>query len=203
MPNDNVVKTPDSRKNKRKIKFAAKASRQLELKSSEFVCSQQVTARKDDSDGTDQNEKVRRILEDKPSQHNDSTVVVKAQSLHLLAADPAVGSQGETQIMFAGKQSRRSQRASADVTSRVGTIPIDKSFLMQDPVTARTNNQPRGITQSAKSEHNRKRKISNHVASNMAQENRTSHSEEDEPNLQPQNNVQLQAEFDLNKLAEN
>lgn len=54
-----------------------------------------MTTRKDDNDGTDQNEKVRRLLEETgPSQLNESLLGVKAQSLSFLALDP--GSQGQT-----------------------------------------------------------------------------------------------------------
>lgn len=52
----------ESRKfNKRKIKLPGK---QKDLTTYDLICSQDVTTRKDDNDGTDQNEKVRRILED-------------------------------------------------------------------------------------------------------------------------------------------
>ena len=59
---------------------------------------------------------------------------------------------------------------------------------MQEDAVAQSNNQYRGVTHSSKSDHKRNnKKISHNAQSNLAQENRTSHSEEDEM-LQNKNN---------------
>lgn len=60
---------------------------------------------------------------------------------------------------------------------------------MQDDAVAQSNKQYRGVTHSSKSgDQKRNKKISHNAQSNLAQENRTSHSEEDEM-LQNKNNL--------------
>lgn len=68
------------------------------------------------------------------------------------------------------------------MTNKIGNMPIEKGFLMmQEEGNTRNDNHSRGVvTQSAKSDQKRRRKISNNAPSNLAQENRTSHSDEDE-----------------------
>jgi hypothetical protein len=73
---------------------------------------------------------------------------------------------------------------SADVTHNIGKIPVERSFLMiQGEQQNKNDNQSRGVvTQSARSEKKGKRMASNVAPSNQAQENRTSHSDEEEQN---------------------
>jgi len=72
---------------------------------------------------------------------------------------------------------------SADVTNKIGKIPIEKGFQLmmnEEANTRNDNHSSRVVTQSAKSEQKRQRKVSIKAQSNLAQENRTSHSDEEE-----------------------
>jgi hypothetical protein len=70
-----------------------------------------------------------------------------------LAADP--GYQGSTQAIFEKKSGRRSQRQSADVTNKIGTIAIEQGFQMQEELNQKAYLQ---FVSAAKSEQKKKRK---------------------------------------------